>query len=258
MGAWTLGLLIVLGGTGMSIVGMLAVRRWTNLNSMESHHEVAGYLLSIIGTLCAVLLGLVVVDVQSKYQQAQVMAEGEANAVMDLYHLAKSLPKEQMVPIKKSLLDYVTTVVEREWDGKPVNANAEGSVVPLRQLWDILSTYEPVSNRQQACYSVMLTDLQQLGDSRRFRVVTTRGGVSPILWAVLIVGCISTVLFTYFFGVKNVKTQILMTALVSVCLSLNVLLVALFSNPYRGDLRISPDGFLYDIQTMSHLAAKGL
>jgi hypothetical protein len=75
---------------------------------------------------------------------------------------------------------------------------------------------------------------------------------------VLIVGCISTVLFTYFFGVKNVKTQVLMTALVSVCLSLNVLLVALFSNPYRGDLRIGADGFRYDIQTMTNLTKKGL
>jgi len=174
MGAWTLGLLIVLGGTGLSIGGMLAVRRWTSLHSMESHHEVAGYLLSIIGTLCAVLLGLVVVDVQAKYQQAQVMAEGEANAVMDLYHLAQSLPKEQMVPMQKSLLDYATTVVEQEWDGKPLNANVEGSVVQLRQLWAVINAYEPVTNRQQSCYEAILTGLQQLGDSRRFRVVATR------------------------------------------------------------------------------------
>lgn len=251
MGALTLGLAVVLGGTLLSVFGMLWVRRTIDLQSLESHHEVAGYLLSVVGTLYAVLLGLVVVDVQSKYQQAIIMAETEANAVADLFLLAQALPKETRDGMSKSLYSYATIVVDRDWDIDSHDTNFnDGTVVPLREMWTTMLKYEPKSNKEIACYGSMLTTAGQLADSRRFRVVTTRGGVSPVLWGVLIVGGISTVAFTYFFGVKNVRAQVIMTALVSLCLSLNVLLVALFSNPYKGDIKIRPDGFRYDKKMM--------
>jgi hypothetical protein len=71
-------------------------------------------------------------------------------------------------------------------------------------------------------------------------------GIAPIMWAVLITGGIFTVLFTYFFGVTNVKAQILMTVLVSITLSLNVFLVYLFGSPFSGDMAVPPDAFRLD------------
>lgn len=247
MGAWTIGFLVVIGGTLGSVLGMLAVRKIFHRTKLESHHEVAGYLLSVIGTLYAVLLGLIVVDVQSKYQQAQLMAETEANAAADMFLLAQALGNPARQKLTEGIAEYVDVVVEKEWGNDVPRASfSEGSVVPLRKVWQTLNTYEPVTNREQACYGSMLTTLGELADARRYRVVSTRGGISQILWGVLIAGGICTVLFTYFFGVENAVAHIAMTVLVSLCLSLNVMLVVLFSNPYRGDLKVHPDGFLYD------------
>ncbi|HEY9682242.1 MAG TPA: hypothetical protein V6C89_16345 [Drouetiella sp.] len=254
MGAWTIGFLVVIGGTLGSVLGMLAVRKIFHITKLESHHEVAGYLLSVIGTLYAVLLGLIVVDVQTKYQQAQLMAETEANAAADMFLLAQALSDPTRRNLTESIAEYVDVVVDKEWGNDVPRASfTEGSVVPLRKVWQSLNSYEPVTNREQACYSTMLTTLGELADARRYRVVSTRGGISQILWGVLIAGGICTVLFTYFFGVENAVAHIAMTVLVSLCLSLNVMLVVLFSNPYRGDLKVHPEGFLYDqkmIKTM--------
>jgi len=256
MGAWTIGFLVVVGGTLGSVVGMLWVRKLFHVTKLESHHEVAGYLLSVIGTLYAVLLGLIVVDVQSKYQQAQLMAETEANAAADMFLLAQAFAPPVRDKLTVNIASYVDVVVQQEWGTDVPRASfTEGSVVPLRQVWQTLGSYEPVTNREQACYSSMLTTVGQLADARRFRVVSTRGGISQILWGVLIAGGICTVLFTYFFGVENAYAHVAMTALVALCLSLNVMLVVLFSNPYRGDLRIQPDGFRYD-QKMIHALLK--
>lgn len=247
MNAWAIGFLVVVGGTVGSVLGMLAVRKLFHITKLESNHEVAGYLLSVIGTLYAVLLGLIVVDVQSKYQQAQLMAETEANAAADLFLLSQALASPIRDRLTINISQYVDVVLEQEWGHDvPKTSFTEGSVVPLRKVWQTLGSYEPVSNREQACYSTMLTTLGQLADARRYRVVSTRGGISQILWGVLIAGGVCTVLFTYFFGVENLAAHIAMTTLVSLCLSLNVMLVVLFSNPYRGDLKIHPDGFRYD------------
>ncbi len=73
------------------------------------------------------------------------------------------------------------------------------------------------------------------------------------MWGVLIAGGCLTVLFTYLFEVENAKAQVFMTALVALALSLNVLLVALFSNPYKGYMKISSYPFQYDLKVMDEL-----
>lgn len=252
MGAWAFGSTIVVGGVIFSVIGVILVRKFAHKRVLESHHEVAGYLLSIVGTLYAVLLGLVIVDVQSKYQQAKIVAEQEANSVADLYHLASAFKPELRVKMQTALREYVDITLT-EWDGPRDQAVRSGSVKPLRAMWDCLTDLEPKSNREQACYGSMLTQIGQVADSRRFRVVTGRGSVSPVLWGVLIAGGILTVAFTYFFGVEDLKAHLLMTALVAATIALNVMLVALFSNPYKGDLRIQPEGFIYDQNMMKLL-----
>ena len=45
---------------------------------------VASYLLSVVGTLYAVTLGLIVVDSLGKFAEARMTTEGESNALADL------------------------------------------------------------------------------------------------------------------------------------------------------------------------------
>jgi hypothetical protein len=92
-----------------------------------------------------------------------------------------------------------------------------------------------------------------LADSRRFRIVASVSSVPGVLWVVLVAGGVLIVMFSYFFSVASMKAQVIMTSMFVTCLSLNVLLVVLYSNPYRGDLRIQPQGFLYDAHFFKEL-----
>ena len=65
----------------------------------------------------------------------------------------------------------------------------------------------------------------------------------------LIFGGIILVFFTYFFGVENFKMQVLMTALVTLVLALNMVIVAMFAYPFSGDVRVWPIAFKSDLQT---------
>src|SRR5579885_578248 len=59
MNAIVLSFLVVVGSTVLSVAGMLFVRKRFPIPQLREHHEVAGYLVGIVGTLYAVLLGLV-------------------------------------------------------------------------------------------------------------------------------------------------------------------------------------------------------
>jgi hypothetical protein len=248
MTAVILSILVVVGSTALAVCGMLLVRTRFVLEDLRSHHEVAGYLLGVVGTLYAVLLGLVVVDVQTKYQQARMMEETEASAAADLFHLASSFPGPQRNAIHNRLIDYVSIIVDFEWAAETNPENKSRSTGPIRRIWSVLNNYEPKSFREQASYQQALATLSQLADSRRYRIISCTSTISPVLWGVLVAGGVLTVLFTYFFGLQNLRSQIIMTSMLSVCLSLNVLLVVLYSNPYKGDLQVQPSGFKYDEQ----------
>jgi len=252
--AWIFGIAVVGSAVMMAITGLLIVRKRVSTGSLSRHHEVAGYMLSIVATLYSVLLGLIVVDTQSKYQQAKAMSQQEADSCLDMFHLSYSLPLSTRKELHDELQDYLKVLVDEEWgsttkDGS-FNEVASGA---FRKIWFTLNDFDPKTNKDQSAYEKILDVMQNLTDGRRYRLQLYRSAMPPVMWGVLITGGVLTILFTYLFEVEDAKAQILMTALVALALSLNVLLVALFSNPYKGLMRISNYPFVYDRRVMLEL-----
>jgi hypothetical protein len=88
--------------------------------------------------------------------------------------------------------------------------------------------------------------MKSLSDARRFRMFARKRALSPIVWAVLAVGAVMTVVFTYFFWVESFAMQMVLTIFVALFISLNLLLVRLFDNPYRRELLVKEGAFSYD------------
>jgi hypothetical protein len=57
------------------------------------------------------------------------------------------------------------------------------------------------------------------------------------------VGAVVTIGFSYFFGMDNLRPQLIMTALVALVLSLNLYLVIVESHPFSGNFRVKPTPF---------------
>ena len=69
------GTLIVGGITFVALAGALVVRRWANVEVLERHNEVAGFIYTVVGVLYAVVLGFTAVIVWERYDQAQAEVE---------------------------------------------------------------------------------------------------------------------------------------------------------------------------------------
>ncbi len=252
--AWVFGIAVVGGAVLFASLGVLLVRNQFKNGRMRDHHEVAGYLLSIVGTLYSVLLGLIVVDTQAKYQEAKQMTQQEADSCLDLFHLSYTVPQPVRKELHSHLREYMRIVEQNEWksvteDGG-FNDMAKGE---FRNIWWTICDYEPQTGKEENAYQNILDEMDSLSDGRRFRLQKARTGIPGIMWGVLIAGGCLTLLFTYLFEVEDAKAQVFMTALVALSLSLNVLLVALFSNPYKGYMQISSRPFQYDLKVMDEL-----
>ncbi len=230
------GVLIIGGSLAVSLGGMWLVRTRIPRETLLANHEVAGYMLSIVGTLYAILLGLIVVNVQSKFEVANQMAMTEANCLSDIAHLAALYSDSTRRKIHGHLYDYAMAAKEQDWSKVSTGEMQEATIKPYRQLWKTINKMELQGSKQESGFSNVLSTMAQLSDARRFRMVATRNGLSPILWAVLVIGEVLIVWFTYFFFVENIKAQTIMTSFVVIFLSLNLLLVFLYDNPYRSEL----------------------
>jgi hypothetical protein len=239
---------LVGGSTLLSVSGMFLVRKFVHLEKLQSYHEVGGYLLAVLGTLYAVVLGFAVVSASEGLDRATVNVEREANAIADVFRLAEGFPLQNRQEIQLACDRYVHVVMEDEWT---TMNKAQASAQCWHQVdivWSSIRNYEPKTESQKAFYAQILNAMDEFGDCRRARLISAKNTVSPLLWLVLIVGGISTTVFTYFFGVNSIKAQALMTVLVSVTLSSNILLVALYSSPFTGEFGVKPLAFEMDVK----------
>jgi hypothetical protein len=248
MHTFYLGLGLVIGTTVLSIIGMLLVRKFTDRTKLGEHHDVGSALLSVIGTLFAVLLALVVVDATNNVSSAITTTEMEANSIADVFRLSVFLPNHAANTIQEQCRQYVHVVIDDEWEKMEVNGQSEKAQQVLDNIWNSVRRIEPVRQSEQAAYQNILTELGQVGDCRRTRLLANENGVSPLLWAVLITGAIATVVFTYFFAVESLGIQLMMTALMNLTLALNLFLVAAYAYPFIGDFKVQPKAFMADLK----------
>lgn len=252
MGDFLTGLIVVGLAALASVAGMVAVRRKAPLPSLISHHEVADPLLSVVGTLYAVLLGFLVVDAMNKFQLARTTVETEANSVADVFILAGGLPQPDRSAIQLGCLQYVKSVLEDEWQSMSGRKGSPRAAEAMHQLWRSILGAQPRS-QESAIYQQLLAEQSQLSDNRRTRLLTAEARMPTVMWIVLICGAISTIVFTYFFGLENVRSQIVMTVLLSLTISLNIFLLIAYDSPFSGDLKVAPDGFRLDAEIFEHI-----
>jgi hypothetical protein len=232
-----------------AVGGLLIVRQRFSHEMLSVHHDVAACFMTVIGTLYAVVLGFIVVESLNTFQDARQNVGNEANALHDLFHIADGLEQPVKGRIRQLCLNYAQTMVDKEWPAMQDGHGAPESHVVTMHLWHDIVYYDPKgSDNKEDLHGAMLQQVQRLSDSRHTRLIAANPNYNPVVWSALIVGGIITVVFTYFFGVKNIWVQALMTALVTLVLGLNLVLVELFDTPFSGDVNVSPQPFEADIK----------
>ena len=245
------GVLVIAISVVLSLVGLVAVRRSIELSTLQDHHDVAGFFIGVLGVVYAVLLAFVVIVVWEDYVDASRTSDAEANQLVDLYWLAEGFDDAERDRIQAAAREYGQVVIEYEWnamaDGRP-DGRAEASLRGLRSFYTEL---EPDAGREQEIYRESLRRLSELNDNRAERLHAASTGLQGLMWTVLIVGGVLTVVFTYFFGVSNIRPQALMTAGLTTMLALTLFLVWNLNHPFRGDFHVDATSFEDAIEEMS-------
>jgi len=111
------------------------------------------------------------------------------------------------------------------------------------ELWSESVHYSPQTQGESNLHQSMIDALKVASECRRTRTAQLTYRIPQNLWIVVLVGAVTTVIFTYFLAVENLKVQIFMTSVVTLVIGLNIYMLCGYDAPYSGDICISSAPF---------------
>lgn len=247
------GLIVVAVTTSFAVGGFLVFRKTVKADYLRKHHDIADPMMSLLGTLYSVLLGLLVAGAVERFDESRKLVHAEANAIADVFRLAHGLPQRNCDAIRNLCNEYCQVMVEKEWPEMNVTHKlSEAGWVTSEKLWQECLKIEASDSRVSNIHAAILQATAVAGESRRERAISVGLDLSPSLWLVTVFGSIIIIFFTYLFSAEKTALQCVMIAMVSASLALNVFLMVIFSHPFSGVVRIPPNAFRLNAEIFAH------
>lgn len=247
-----LGIAIVAIAVALSLGGLVLVRRNVELSTLESHHEVAGFILALVGVVYAVLLAFVVIVTWQQFEESRTDADREAAEIGGVYRTSLAFPHGGP-RIQSALRDYTQSLIDQEWpEMAKHHRESRRTDAALNRVWRALRAARPRGSQQAPFYQEALTNLLDTTELRRTRILSSGTQLPAPFWVVLIAGAAISVGFTYFFGVRNFLAQALMVGSLAAITGLVLFLILSLDLPFSGDVGVG-SGPIKDIrQAFAH------
>jgi hypothetical protein len=235
-----LGVIVVAIAVGTSLAGLVIVRKAVEVEGLKPQHDVAGFIIAVVGVIYAVLLAFMVVLQWESYSAASDHAAAEAIALGNLYRDADSFGASGR-PLANAVSAYSKQIVDVEYP-YVAKHQAEDPATDryLNAVWKAVNTLPTSTPTQQAFMRQAINDVSTATEQRRNRVEDSGSLLPQPLWVVLLVGGALTVAFTYFFGLESFAVQATMVATLAVLISLSLFVILSLDLPFTGDIRVEP------------------
>jgi hypothetical protein len=241
------GAIIVALSVGGSIAGLVVFHRYVSIEVRRAHNDVAGFIISVVGVIYAVLLAFIAVAVWADFNKAEGIVEREASLAGDIFVDALNTPEPAGGEIRRHLREYVDLVVHDEWPALRANKRSERAAAALRELRK--AVFRSVD--RGPVFQEILDRLNSLYDARRERLFEANQGLQSIAWFVVIVGGVLTVAFTYFFGAPSLRLHMAMTGVLAASIALVIILIVAFDYPFRGAASVTSEPFVNVLRDMN-------
>jgi hypothetical protein len=225
--------------TFFGLFGLYLVRRKYSAEELKENHEVAAIIFNAFGLFYGVLVAFVVFVTWNGYDEATKNLQMEASEALDIFHTAEAFPDSPKKIIQQGVRDYVAAVYNDEvpkMSEGDISFYSGGAHATLRVLF---SQVDATSIPNRELYAESLRCLNNLAQYRRMRIFAGNDTNPPVIWLVLLVGGVFAVSYTFFFGMKNIRAQYLITTTLTVMITSILFLIYVLDHPFTGTSRVS-------------------
>ena len=223
--------------------GQWFVHGYLSLRRFLIDNDVAGFIIAVVGTLYAVLLGFMTVQVWEHYETDRLRVWSESASVADVWHDAVGLPIGVRARLRNDMLAYGKTMIDVEWPAMRSGSFSLRGDELIMDASTTTGTFNPSTLGQSNAQAAILRNLNELHDARAQRIAANGEAVSGFQWAVLFIGGVVVLAFCYVFSVSNIRAHMLMTGSVAILIATMFVLLFELQYPFRSQLGVPPDAW---------------
>jgi hypothetical protein len=253
---WIATVVLLVPTTLLAMAGPVIVRRYVALENLRSNNEVAGFKFATVGVIYAVLLAFAIVVVWERFNQADNDVAKEAGAAATVLRLTQGLDAPHGDAIRTATIDYLKATIARDWPAMAQGRASHTVTEMLTKIYGAVLKYHAFDANEALVVTQILTNVDQMSEARRERLVVASGIVPGIIWMVLFAGAFVTLGFTFFFGTANLRAQIAMSGALSILIFGGLLTIVAIDHPFAGTVHVGPEALAAVIEDFSDIGTR--
>lgn len=213
-------------------------------------NDIVGYVLSTFGVFYGLLLGLIAVTAYQNVADAGANVTREAAALSALYEDVSRYPPPYGQNLRWLIRDYTRYVIRYAWPLQRQGIIPEEGNVRVDAFHEKLGDFQPQTPAEEILHAEALRQFNHFLEARRMRLFSVTSGLPVSMWYVMILGAVLTLAICWFFEMRFI-TQLVLGGILAAYLGLMMFLIFDMSQPFRGDVSISPEAFESLFQRMN-------
>jgi hypothetical protein len=244
-------ILIFLGGLpALMLILQRLVRRMFPHWERGEHNDAAGVMLSAAVVVYSVAIGLCVVTLWGKLDEAQRATQAEATNLVAVAEGSRVCDAAVQERIRSEVIAYNRDVVD-SWslrirgDLQPqVGGDLNGLITAVGQL-------RPQTPAQQAFVEDAVDRLARAGELRINSVHLAHDQQLPsVIWVAVLGGSVVVLALCLTCGVRDGALRRILLVGVTATVGINLFLVTELNYPFYGDIRVGPDSYVDAVATL--------
>jgi hypothetical protein len=225
-------------------------RIWPVARRYTSNDQI-GWQLSVLGTTYAVILGFMLYTEWTTFSAATLNVNLEASNLRNMFRLSEGLPDQQRARLEGQLHAYADAVVNEDWPLMSRGEMPENSHLINEEMWKTLVSMKVATISESTAEDHALSELANLTDHRRTRLLQSVTRLPAVFWCVLLVGGVLTMISVSMFGSVNPRLHAIQVCSLTLLVTLVMLAIADVDRPYQGWVHISDYPFRRAQQNMN-------
>lgn len=251
---WLVGVAIVGGAALLGVAMVYALHPLVQRFRGDEHNQVFSDGFAAVGTIYAIVAGLLVFGVFTTFDAADQDSADEASTLVLMYREAGAFPQPEQDRARQAVVEYTNSIIKDEW---PALAEGKGSPETSKAINKLFAVYLPMepTTAWSDQYTKSVDHLDDVVKLRNKLIDHSAAALPPIYWFLLFFGAFLTILYLSLSAVESRIMHSVAVALMASMLGLVIFLLLEVNHPFRGEIALSPESFENAIASISQVEA---
>jgi hypothetical protein len=204
-------------------------------------------LFRVVGLLVSLMLSLAFSEVIAEVRVIRNAIGREAVAISDTFTNLKLFDIERTQAFRTTLVEYAQAVIDDDWPALANDKLGQRAGALKRQLSEALMNLETATPNQEKLRSFIVADIDALSDHRLIRLDAALAK-PPVYVYVIIFGFLVTM--ACFGAYRPQGPLFVLVSLYTIFVGLVLFLIMKLSDPFQGDIGVTPAAFEYLVETL--------